>query len=251
MSMSAARTAAALAAAIVLSATVAGCGSGSGSGGGGIVIGEGQDAYPTVTADDWVTYADHVFVVTPSGITETEPRKADAGADEGTIGREITLEVEDVLWSAKSPAQAAPEQLDVTTVGWEFTDGDTDNRREIAIGDQPRLETGHTYIVAMKWTPAWCEPGDDDYTPANWSGLGSDSLIPYDDGVIGKGELEGTVRSVAETRDAQPAADDPDVSLEDELTGRSADELKARLATATPVPAAKRIVHPTDEGDCG
>lgn len=246
MPMSAARDAA-VAAAIILSATVAGCGSGRP----GVVIGEGQDAYPTVTADDWVTYADHVFVVTPANITETEPRRADADADEGTIGREITLDVEDVLWSAKNPAKAVPEQLDVTTVGWEFTDGDTDNRREIALGDQPRLETGHTYIVAMKWTPAWCEPGDDDYTPANWSGLGSDSLIPYDDGVIGKGELEGSVHTVAQTRDAQPAADDPDASLEDELTGKSADELKARLVTAAPVLASERVVHPTDEGDCG
>lgn len=245
------RTSAAIAAAITLSALIAGCGSGSDPGSPDIIIGEGQDAYPTITASDWVTYADHVFVVTPSHITETTPGQAAIDAGEGTIGRTITLKVEEVLWSSDSPAKAAPELLDVTTIGWEFTDGDTNNRREMALDDQPRVEPGHTYIAAMKWTPAWCEPGDSDYIPANWSGLGSDSIIPYDDGMIGNGEHEGTTRTADQTRDAAPASDDPNFSLEDELTGKSADALKARLTTAAPIPISDRIVHPTEDGDCG
>lgn len=245
------RIPAAIAAAITLSALIAGCSSFGGLGTPAVIVGDAQDAYPTATAGDWVTYADHVFIVTPTHVTETTPGQAAVDAGEGTIGRTITLKVEEVLWSAESPAKAAPDTLDVTTIGWEFTDGDTDNRREMALDDQPRVEPGHTYIVAMRWKPAWCEPGDSDYIPANWSGLGSDSIIPYDDGVIGNGELEGTVRTAEQTRDAAPAANDPNFSLEDELTGKSANELKARLSDATPVPASDRIVHPTDEDECG
>ena len=57
------------------------------------------------------------------------------------------------------------------------TGGDTSERTVLAIEDTPRLEVGHTYIVALDWVPARCDVGDQPQ-PAAWLALGSDAIVP-------------------------------------------------------------------------
>ena len=71
--------------------------------------------------------------------------------------------------------------------------------------DTPRLEVEHTYIVALDWVPARCDVGDRPQ-PAGWRALGSDAIVPYDEGVIGQGELEGREQTVAEVQATQEPA---------------------------------------------
>ncbi|MDT0489569.1 hypothetical protein RM717_03500 [Streptomyces griseus] len=102
----------------------------------------------------------------------------------------MTLRVDKVLWSRAAPARTAPVTFDWTAHGWQFT-GDT--RTKMAGEDQPRIEKGHRYVMALQWEPPRCDPDDGD-TPGRWRGLGAESTIPYDNGVLGQGESQGHVQ---------------------------------------------------------
>ncbi|MFI6093579.1 hypothetical protein [Streptomyces sp. NPDC051218] len=196
-----------------------------------------------------MTNADHVVVVTPTSIVEVPPSPEEVERGEGKIGRTATFTVDQVLWSADTPEKGAPTNFKMPVAGWQFTDGDTNKRTELALHDQPRIESGHSYIVTIDWVEQYCEPGDNDYIAAHWDGLGSDSVIPFDGGVIGQGELEGGKQSVKQARGAI-AADDPDYSLEDEMAGKGSDALTAELLEASPEPA-RAAPESMESTDCG
>ena len=214
-----------------------------------VIIGHGQDRAPSSTAEDWVTHADHVVVVTPSSFEEDKPPASALERGEGTIGRTATFTVDEILWSAESPKRDAPTTIRMPVMGWEFTDGDPNNRRKMAVADQPRIESGHTYIMAVNWVNQYCSPGDSDYIPAQWTGLGSDSIVPFDEGVIGKGEFEGRQQSVEQAH-ARADSENPNPSLEDALAGKGADSLVAALEAAQPDPS-NRLGEPKEPTDCG
>jgi hypothetical protein len=205
----------------VLGVALAGCGNSD-----DIIMAEGSDRYPNQTATDWVTYADHVVLVTATSDRALPPDEEDSENNEGYIPRKAVLSVDEVIWSREDASHPAPKgEFEWDAWGWAWQDGE---RIPMASEDEPRIEVGHTYIMAIAWEPTL----DDgyDYLPAHWVGLGSDAVIPYDDGVIGKGELAGE-----EQGGASPlAASDPNFSLEDELAGRSTDELGTALHSATP-----------------
>jgi len=222
-------------------------------GGETINVGEGQDRFPNLTVQDWVTYADHVVVVTPTAEKEELPAESELERGEGLINRDVTLKVNEVLWSQEGAEQPAPETFGWAALGWQFSGGDTSNRNKMAADDQPRIELGHTYIMAITWKKQWCSPGTSDYDPARWVGLGVDSALPYDGGVIGAGELEGTVRTSKEAKSAAVSPNDPNYSFEDAMTGLTAQALAAELAEAKPLAAKVRAPEPTQDEttDCG
>jgi hypothetical protein len=82
--------------------------------------------------------------------------------------------------------------------------------------------------MALAWEPT-LDDGDD-FVPAHWIGLGADAVIPYDAGVIGRGESAGRQQDEAIPLDST----DPNYSLEDEMAGQNVDALAAALDSAVP-----------------
>ncbi len=198
-----------------------------------VKLGMGEDRLPSTTAADWVTYADHVLVVTPTSERTIEP--TDTASDtstSGLINREVTFQVNDVVWSNPEADHKAPSEMSWVAWGWSYSDGNTGDRTEFAVEGSPRLEVGHTYVVAVSWEEARCAEGDP-VEPAQWAPLGTGAVLPYDKGVIGQGEFEGTDQPLAEARSA--AADSGFPTLGQQLVGESSTEFAEELTTATPV----------------
>ncbi|WP_455360716.1 hypothetical protein [Streptomyces sp. SYSU K21746] len=205
------------AAAAALFVLPAGDGDGPGDGGRGpVAVPEADDVLPSVTGTDWVTYADQVVVVRPVAEKEIPPSADEREAGEGYIGRSATLEVDRVLWS-RGGAPTAPASVTLDVAGWTFQG---DQRREFAVHDSPRLEKGHTYIVAL----ARLQDG-------TWSALGSSAVLPYDNETIGKGESEGTNHPT-------PPGGHEAGSVEERVNGKPARSLVDLLKGTAPDPAA-------------
>ncbi|MBB1246084.1 hypothetical protein GL263_21375 [Streptomyces durbertensis] len=178
---------------------------------------QADDLLPSVTSTDWVSYADQVVVVRPTSEQEVPASAEERTAGEGYVGRRAVMTVGEVLWS-RSGAPAVPRSLTLDVAGWVSRGGE---RREFAVRGTSRLEIGHTYIVAV------ARLGD-----GTWSTLGSGASLPYDGGVIGNGELEGT------TVEARPKRSGDGVR--ERMAGRSAQELTVLLRRTVPDPAAAR-----------
>lgn len=200
------------------------------------LLAHGSDHLPSVTATDWVTYADHVVVVEAVSEEAIPPSEEELERGEGMIGRTVTLAIEDVLWSREGAPQAAPETWEFSALGWVFTDGDTDDPVELALHDFPRVEVGHQYVMAIRWEEAVCTAGGD-HLPAQWRGLGEGSEIPFDDGTLGNGESEGAVQDASDF--AAHADLHPDQGVEELLAGEGADALVGVLEDAKPDAAAQ------------
>jgi hypothetical protein len=196
-----------------------------------VMLGQGSDHLPSVTATDWVTYADYVIVVDAVSEKAIAPTAEEIERGEGVIGRVISLTVEDVLWTREGATHAAPATWEYSGLGWAFSDGNTADPVEMAFHDLPRIEVGHQYVMAIRWEAAVCDE-DGEYTPAMWRGLGEGSEIPYDDGTLGKGESEGTVQDTAAF--AAEAEEEPDQGVEELLVGQGADALVSALESAVP-----------------
>lgn len=146
----------------------------------------------------------------------------------------VTLKVDELLWSRENAQKPAPTDFTHAAWGYVFTDGDPTKRTKWAIQDRPRVELGHRYILAIAWEPAACSFNDTP-EPGRWRYLGRDATIPFDGGVIGTGEMSGSPQDAEQGRAALRLGD-PNRSLEDEMLGRSTDDLRRALAEATPVP---------------
>ncbi|MEV4946341.1 hypothetical protein [Streptomyces sp. NPDC053755] len=209
----------------------------------GVILGEAADHLPSTTAEDWVTYADHVVVVSAVAERRLPPSRQEVDRGEGVIGRQVTLRIDKVLWSRNGATRQAPKTWNYHAFGWQFRDGAVDAPRKMAMHERPRVETGHSYIMAMVWEEARCAPGDEP-EPARWRGLGGGSEIPYDAGIIGNGELEGrahrTAKAVKAPAAGPAAGANAIAALEDRLAGQAAELLAAELKAAKPV-AKKRF----------
>ncbi|UYM07591.1 hypothetical protein [Solicola gregarius] len=195
----------------------------------GIVFVEGADRLPSDTAADWVTYADHIVVVTAAEETEIPPSREEMDIGEGLIGRDMRLRVDKVVWSRRHAARPAPESVVWHAPGWTFSDGATSRRTTMLYEDEPRVEEGHHYVVALDWVGAKCAAGD-----GEWLGLGEGGLVPYDHASIGAGENEGKIVSTPQAR-RSARRPGPDPGLEDTLVGQDASDLARALNDAKPV----------------
>ncbi|GAA4234101.1 hypothetical protein GCM10022254_38190 [Actinomadura meridiana] len=194
-----------------------------------VMVAEGDDRLPSTTATDWVTYADHVVVVTAASERRLPANPTDAERGEGLIGRTVDMEVTKVLWSRKDAPKAAPKSWTYNAAGFVLTEGDP-TAIPMALNDRPRMEVGHQYILAIAWEPARCSPGDEP-EPARWMGLGEGSEVPYDHNIIGEGETEGRVQTAAQARSLLAKATG-ERGLEEQLTGQDAAALTAALKAA-------------------
>jgi hypothetical protein len=201
-----------------------------------VLLGLGSDNYPSVTAEDWVTYADHVVVVEAVSEATIAPTAEELERGEGVIGRTVSLAIEEVLWSREGAPVAAPSTWQYSALGWHFNEGDTTDAVEMALADFPRVEVGHQYVMAIRWQAAICDD-DGEFTRAQWLGLGEGSEIPYDAGTIGNGESEGTVQDAEAF--AADAEDEVDQGVEELLAGQGADAIVSALADATADTAAQ------------
>lgn len=212
------------------------------------IMAEGVDHLPSETAADWITYADHVVVVTAVEEETLPPAPIEIERGEGLLARTVTLRIDQVLWSSESAAQPAPETWVYGAVGSQFTRGDVEDPTPIALAHRPRVEVGHSYVMAMRWEAAQCSEGDAT-TPAQWRGLGEGSEIPYDDETLGQGESEGVVQTAQQF--AVHAAEEG-AGLEEQLAGQSADALITALENASPdVSALSEVESLAAEDNCG
>ncbi|GAA3692062.1 hypothetical protein GCM10022224_067150 [Nonomuraea antimicrobica] len=197
-----------------------------------VVMAHADDRLPSITAADWVTYADHVVVVNAVSEQRLPPAQIEIERGEGLIGRRVDLQVKEVLWSRDGAPHPAPQSWAYNASGFTFNDGDTSALSPVALEGRPRIEAGHQYILAIVWEDARCSEGDEP-EPGRWLGLGEGSELPYDGDVIGQGEHEGRLQTVEGARTLAGAAG-PDVGIEEELVGQNAAALAATLKTATP-----------------
>jgi len=129
--------------AVVLSAFGVGC---SGSDGASeSVSGGGADRFPSESLRDWVSYADHVVTFTVVSEDEIPPSRADAERGAGLVGREVTLRVDQTMWSAPD-APKLPSEIKMRALGWVLQDG---KRLPATVTDAPRVEVGKRYLAPL------------------------------------------------------------------------------------------------------
>ncbi|MGI8578380.1 MAG: hypothetical protein ACR2KG_10815 [Nocardioidaceae bacterium] len=95
----------------------------------GPALGEAAEALPSDTATDWVTYADHLVTVHVTGVADDGPSQQELAAGEGLIGRTVTMQVDEKLWS-RTGSPELPETLTWNESGWSFKNGDVEHRQE-------------------------------------------------------------------------------------------------------------------------
>ncbi|MET9731919.1 hypothetical protein ABZZ79_15065 [Streptomyces sp. NPDC006458] len=181
--------------------------------------GYGSEPWPSQTARDWVTYADHVVVATPAGEQDTGRQDYDRGPVAYTVDRLVAFRTEGVLWSTERPRHAIGRDFDMVAPGWRVPRA-TGERVEATTGDAPRLETGHTYLLALRWDEG------------GWTVLGEGAAVPFDDGVAGRGEWCGRVLTEADVAAAERFSRKDDRSLEKALLGRGEAAVSRELARA-------------------
>jgi hypothetical protein len=210
-------------------------------------LGHGRNRTASETAGDWATYADHVLVVAVVGESRIEPSAKEKQRGEGMIGRTVSLRVDKVLWSAPDAPQPAPTGVSLSAAGWVFnSESGTEKSAKFGLHESSRLETGHTYVKALEWID---DPCSDDAKKGSWEGLGSGDTIPFDKGVLGVGEFEGQLLTLAQANakwklDATGPAD-----LRRQTAGSSVATLTGALKSAKSRPEADtgpRECNPTD-----
>ncbi|MFC9704955.1 hypothetical protein ACFTWD_30150 [Streptomyces sp. NPDC056943] len=201
-------------------------------GGSGVLLASGKDAYPNRNASDWVTYADHVVAVTPVAEKDQSVSAEYRDRGEGIVLRELRLRVDKTLWSSPKASRPTPESIDLPAWGWSFKDGDTGKRTKMAAEGSPRLEMGHSYVLAIIWEEERCTEGDP-RVPAKWNVLGGSAIIPFDSETLGQGESEGGVLTAAQAREKGNSHASA-ATLEDKVIGQGASVLVAELKSASP-----------------
>jgi hypothetical protein len=182
--------------------------------------GIGSDEHPSQTAEDWVTYADHVVVATPTRERETGRRDLAQGPYRYETDRTVTFRTDDVLWSAARPGRPMGEDFDMVAPGWRAY-RESGNRIKTTNPNAPRLETGHTYLLALRWS-------DD-----GWIVLGEGAAVPFDDRTGDQGEWCGRVLSKEDVARGERFSRLDDHSLEKAALGRNEQAVTRELDRAS------------------
>lgn len=192
-----------------------------GKGGLDTVVGCGipNDELPSQTAEDWVSHADHVVVATPTAEEDTNRRDFKLGAIAYKTDRKVTFRTDNLLWSAKSPGRELGKDFEMVAAGWQVY-RESGNRTKSTTADAPRLETGHTYLLALRWT-------DD-----KWTVLGEGAAVPFDDHTTAQGEWCGRVLSKEDIASGEHFSREDDTSLEKRLSGQNEQAVKSDLDRA-------------------
>ncbi|MFZ1410114.1 MAG: hypothetical protein WAS07_01485 [Micropruina sp.] len=182
---------------------------------------------PSASETDWVTYADHLVAVRVDSESRLPISKDELASGEGLIGRELSMTVLEVTWSRPGTSVAAPRTLTWAALGWTFGDK---GERQMRLNGAPWIEVGHDYLIPITFIPK----GDQGALLDLWTPLGLGNQLPFDQGVIGRGEAirlaDGSTYTGAPTGGGQ--------TVRDRAWGKGAAELVALLRAAKPDPAA-------------
>jgi hypothetical protein len=121
-------------------AIAAACG-GDGAGTASTVPPQTSFAVPANSIVDWVTYADQVSVVTVVNERVIEPSPEVARRGEGYVGREVTIRVDETLWSSRGGGSRGGEII-LLDIGWVLKNG-----KRIPFAGQ--LEVGRQYLLPL------------------------------------------------------------------------------------------------------
>jgi hypothetical protein len=149
---------------------------------------------------------------------------------------------------------SAPRRFEREASGWVF-EGMPANRRELAIEGSPRVEAGHRYVTALVWSGGTCAEGEQ-ARPAGWTGLGAGATVPFDDGVVGKGEEEGGTQTQTDAKRAarEAAGESAEVPgerrLAHRLVGEGADAVRSALRAARQDPERRKEARRRLAGPC-
>ncbi len=198
-----------------------------------VQLGHGRDRTGSRTAQHWVSAAEHVAVVSVLSEVRGKPSSAELRRGEGLIGREINARIDQIVWSTAKAFPKAPAMIRLQAVGWIFSNDGLPERR-FALKGSPRLEPGHSYVIALDWVD---DPCLEDPAAGKWALLGGGGIVPADGGVLGAGEFEGAVFTVDEARKAWQETNPAIAGLRDQVIGFEIGTLVDRLESATPRPA--------------
>ncbi|MFJ9123448.1 MULTISPECIES: hypothetical protein [unclassified Streptomyces] len=175
-----------------------------------------DDAYPSLTAADWKTGADHVVVAVPTSERETNRQDVDEGAVRYTVDRAVTFRKEKALWTAEAARHELGSAFEMTAPGWSvYRNG---KRIKGTAPEAPRLETGHTYVLALRWDAG------------QWIVLGEGAAVPFDDHVAGRGEWCGRVLNEDDFAKGEGFSRRDDHSLEETVRGQDEHAISRELA---------------------
>ncbi|MGW2956906.1 hypothetical protein ACWDGI_00260 [Streptomyces sp. NPDC001220] len=181
--------------------------------------GTSGDLYPSQTARDWVSYADHVVVASPVRERETNRRNYSKGSIAYAMDRLVSFRTESRLWSRSSPRHTVGSEFDMVAPGWEVYRSSGTRVAQLAT-DAPRLQAGHTYLLALRWREG------------GWVVLGEGGAVPFDDHTGDQGEWCGRVLSKEDVAEGERFSRHDDHSLEKAVLGRNEDAVKRTLDKA-------------------
>ncbi|MFE2063083.1 hypothetical protein ACFXDH_11845 [Streptomyces sp. NPDC059467] len=178
--------------------------------------GASGDAYPSQTAEDWVSYADHVVVASPTGERETNRRTYKKGSVAYAMDRLVSFRTDSRLWSRTAPRHALDSGFDMVAPGWQVYRSSGTRVAQMAT-DAPRLEVGHTYLLALRWQES------------GWVVLGEGGAVPFDDHTGDQGEWCGRVLSKEDVAEGERFSRHDDHSLEKAVLGQDEQAVKRTL----------------------
>lgn len=201
-----------------------------------VILGEGSGRYPAQTATDWVSNADYVVVVAVvrDSAMPLTPSQRESG--EGLVNRDVAMGVIETVWTSEGAKHELPKEIHYVSTGWALKNGDLTESPKLAEDDTPRFEVGHTYVMALEYDE--CAESE----TYRWRGLSSDSNIPFDDEILGNGELAG---KIVEPSDHEVPRDDLEYGLKDAVNGEPLETLSRTLANTKPLPEEEQFVPAT------
>ncbi|CUR54912.1 exported hypothetical protein [metagenome] len=146
-----------------------------------------SESYSSTTPVDWASTADHVAEVT--AVSEARGR-----TEGGSVERLVTMRVDSIRWS-RDGAPSLPDIFEMNSFGWIHTEA---GLAEVVPPDAPRIEPGHHYLVGLIHLDPRCNADDGVVVNGGWNIIGSGGAIPYDNGDIGYGEVEGHAKATAD-----------------------------------------------------
>jgi hypothetical protein len=198
-----------------------------------VVVSAADQLLPSDTLTDWVTYGDHLVVVTVTGQRELAPTSEETAAGEGYIPRVISLRVDKVLWSRKQ-APNAPSSFETDLDGWQFHG---DQRKAVRLQGEPMMTVGKQYVLPIVYFSKTKRVPN-----AGWSALSPNSIFPYEAGILGKGDAIPSLQAKGADKPADargPFFDKKPAQLVSALTSTSPDPATAGAMKLPPDERAK------------
>lgn len=193
-----------------------------------ILTDAGMETFGDSKAEDWVTFADYLVTIRIDAERRLPREEGEADVGEGIQVRQIDATITSVLW--RRPTSAAtdvPKHASWPSGGWVFKGA---KERPIRVAGAAWLVVGGTYLMPLTYMkffkpePRW-----------EWTPMTAASMLPFEDGVIGKGERI----PLAAGQFYDGTSPGPDSVLRDAIWGRPAADLVDTLNETEPYPEAR------------